>query len=111
MVSRPASGHTGCVHPDTSPRPVRLHWAAPAPDETAVVIEALRALPAAYLEILSETVLRGRTVNQAAEVLEIPVGAVKSRVYYALRALRVVLAERGMLSAHLTPLQASRLTR
>ena len=64
-----------------------------------MVIEALHALPAAHLEILSETVLRGRTVNQAAEVLGIPVGTVKSRVYYALRSLRVVLAERGMLPA------------
>jgi DNA-directed RNA polymerase specialized sigma24 family protein len=83
MVSRRASGHTDCVPPDTSP--------------TAVVIEALHALPAGHLEILSETVLRGRTVNQAAEALGIPVAAVKSRVYYALRALRVVLAERGAL--------------
>jgi len=34
--------------------------------------------------------------NEAAEILGIPVGTVKSRVYYALRALRVVLAERGV---------------
>jgi RNA polymerase sigma-70 factor, ECF subfamily len=40
--------------------------------------------------------LRDRTVNQAAEVLGVPVGTVKSRVYYALRALQVVLAERGV---------------
>src|SRR6185437_15401761 len=32
----------------------------------------------------------------AAESLGIPVGTVKSRVYYALKALRVVLAERGV---------------
>ena len=85
------------VCPDTSPRLVRLHGGAPTPDETAVVSEALRALSAAHLEILSETVLRGRTVNEAAKALEIPVDAVKSRVYYALRALRVVLTERGVL--------------
>jgi RNA polymerase sigma-70 factor, ECF subfamily len=35
-------------------------------------------------------------VNQAAEVLGVPVGTVKSRVYYALKALRVVMAERGV---------------
>jgi RNA polymerase sigma-70 factor, ECF subfamily len=29
-------------------------------------------------------------------VLGIPVGTVKSRVYYALRALKLVLAERGV---------------
>jgi RNA polymerase sigma-70 factor, ECF subfamily len=61
-----------------------------------VVTEALRALSAAHREVLNETILRDRTVNEAAETLGIPVGTVKSRVYYALRALRVVLAERGI---------------
>jgi RNA polymerase sigma factor (sigma-70 family) len=61
-----------------------------------VVAEALQALSPAHREVLSETVLRDRTVNEAAEVLGIPVGTVKSRVYYALRALRLVLAERGV---------------
>ena len=61
-----------------------------------VVAEALQALSPAHREVLNETILRDRTVNQAAEVLGVPVGTVKSRVYYALRALRVVLAERGV---------------
>jgi DNA-directed RNA polymerase specialized sigma24 family protein len=51
---------------------------------------------AAHREVLNETILRGRTVNEAAESLGIPVGTVKSRVYYALRALRLVMAERGL---------------
>jgi RNA polymerase sigma-70 factor, ECF subfamily len=61
-----------------------------------VVSEALKALSPAHREVLTETVLRDRTVNEAAEVLGIPVGTVKSRVYYALRALRVVLEEMGV---------------
>jgi RNA polymerase sigma-70 factor, ECF subfamily len=61
-----------------------------------VVTEALQALSPAHREVLNETILRDRTVNEAAEVLGVPVGTVKSRVYYALRALRVVLAERGV---------------
>ncbi|WP_454923407.1 sigma-70 family RNA polymerase sigma factor [Actinoallomurus rhizosphaericola] len=61
-----------------------------------VVSEALQALSPAHREVLTETVLRDRTVNEAAEVLGIPVGTVKSRVYYALRALRVVLDEMGV---------------
>jgi RNA polymerase sigma factor (sigma-70 family) len=75
---------------------------APVADSTEdllrkmVVTEALRLLSPAHREVLSETILRDRTVNDAAEVLGIPVGTVKSRVYYALRALRVVLAERGV---------------
>jgi RNA polymerase sigma-70 factor (ECF subfamily) len=73
-----------------------------AADETehllrkVLVAEALQALSAAHREVLNETILRDRTVNQAAAVLGIPVGTVKSRVYYALKALRVVLAERGV---------------
>jgi RNA polymerase sigma-70 factor (ECF subfamily) len=61
-----------------------------------VMTEALQLLSPAHREVLNETILRDRTVNEAAETLGIPVGTVKSRVYYALRALRVVLAERGV---------------
>jgi len=61
-----------------------------------MVAEALQSLTPAHREVLNETILRDRTVNQAAEALGIPVGTVKSRVYYALKALRVVLAERGV---------------
>ena len=61
-----------------------------------LVAEALQALSAAHREVLNETILRDRTVNEAAEVLGVPVGTVKSRVYYALKALRVALAERGV---------------
>lgn len=61
-----------------------------------VVSDALNSLSPAHREILNETVLRDRSVNDAAEVLGIPVGTVKSRAYYALRALRVALEERGV---------------
>jgi RNA polymerase sigma-70 factor (ECF subfamily) len=63
---------------------------------TVLVTEALKALTPAHREVLGETILRDRTVNEAAEVLGIPVGTVKSRVYYAMRALRVVLEEKGV---------------
>ncbi len=75
---------------------------APVADSTdellrkVVVTEALQLLSPAHREVLNETILRDRTVNEAAQALGIPVGTVKSRVYYALRALRVVLAERGV---------------
>ncbi|TMR05508.1 hypothetical protein ETD83_06165 [Actinomadura soli] len=61
-----------------------------------VVAEAIRTLSASHREILNETVLRRRTVNEAADVLGLPVETVKSRVYYALRALRIALEERGV---------------
>ncbi|MEU7000481.1 sigma-70 family RNA polymerase sigma factor [Nonomuraea sp. NPDC046570] len=74
----------------------------PVPDQMedllrqVVVSEAMRSLSAAHREILNETILRDRSVNEAAEALGIPVGTVKSRVYYAVRALRVALEERGV---------------
>jgi RNA polymerase sigma-70 factor (ECF subfamily) len=61
-----------------------------------LVTEALKALTPAHREVLNATILSDRTVNQAAEVLGIPVGTVKSRVYYAMKALRVVLEETGV---------------
>jgi RNA polymerase sigma-70 factor (ECF subfamily) len=63
---------------------------------TILVTEALKELSPAHREVLNETILRDRSVNQAAEALGIPVGTVKSRVYYAVRALRVVLEEKGV---------------
>jgi RNA polymerase sigma-70 factor, ECF subfamily len=63
---------------------------------TVVVTEALKSLTPAHREVLNETILSDRTVNQAAAALGIPVGTVKSRVYYAMRALRVVLEEKGV---------------
>ncbi|MWK38764.1 sigma-70 family RNA polymerase sigma factor [Actinomadura sp. J1-007] len=63
---------------------------------SVVVSEALLALSAAHREILDETFFRDRSVNEAARSLGIPVGTVKSRVYYALRALRAALEERGV---------------
>ena len=63
---------------------------------SVVVSEALSSLSPAHREILDETFFRDRSVNDAAAALGIPVGTVKSRVYYALRALRVALEERGL---------------
>jgi RNA polymerase sigma-70 factor (ECF subfamily) len=73
-----------------------------APDETdrvlrlMTVTDALRALSQPHREILVETYFRGRTVPEAAEALRLPLGTAKSRVYYALRALKVALAQRGV---------------
>jgi RNA polymerase sigma-70 factor (ECF subfamily) len=63
---------------------------------SVVMSEALGALSPAHRDILAATYFRDRSVNDAARELGIPVGTVKSRVYYALRALRVALEERGM---------------
>lgn len=61
-----------------------------------VVTEALRSLSPEHRAVLVETYYRGRSVAEAASVLGIPPGTVKSRCYYALRALSLALAERGV---------------
>jgi RNA polymerase sigma-70 factor, ECF subfamily len=61
-----------------------------------VVADALQALSADHRAVIVETYYRGRSVTEAAGVLGIPPGTVKSRCYYALRALKLALAERGV---------------
>lgn len=60
------------------------------------VTDALKTLSQSHREILVETYFRGRTVPEAADVLGLPLGTAKSRVYYALRALRTALQQRGV---------------
>ncbi|WP_265565443.1 sigma-70 family RNA polymerase sigma factor [Streptomyces hygroscopicus] len=60
-----------------------------------VVSEALKALSPIHQGVLHETYYLGRTVEEAAKALGIPVGTVKSRIFYALRSLRLALQERG----------------
>ncbi|MBX6371083.1 MAG: sigma-70 family RNA polymerase sigma factor [Acidothermus sp.] len=60
------------------------------------VADALNSLSPDHRRVLVETYYRGRSVAEAAAVLGIPQGTVKSRTYYALRALRLILEERGV---------------
>jgi RNA polymerase sigma-70 factor (ECF subfamily) len=53
------------------------------------------ALSEEHRAVLIELYYRDRTVQQAATVLGIPAGTVKSRSFYALRALRLALEEHG----------------
>ncbi|KPI13172.1 RNA polymerase, sigma-24 subunit, RpoE, ECF subfamily [Actinobacteria bacterium OK074] len=61
-----------------------------------VLREALLELTPAHREVLEATYFADRTTQQAADVLGIPHGTVKSRVYYALRSLKLALQERGI---------------
>lgn len=76
--------------------------AVPAPDEADraleswAVADALATLRVEHRHVLLETYYRGKSVAEAAAALGIPAGTVKSRTFYALRALRLVLEERGL---------------
>jgi RNA polymerase sigma-70 factor, ECF subfamily len=60
--------------------------------DTIVVLEALEQLSLEHREVLEHVYLRGCSVGEAAELLGIPPGTVKSRSHYALRALRDLFA-------------------
>ncbi|MGC4943178.1 sigma-70 family RNA polymerase sigma factor [Kribbella sp. DT2] len=60
-----------------------------------VVLDALEQVTPEHREVLVELYYRGRTVTEAAKELGVPPGTVKSRSYYALRALRSVLGGAG----------------
>jgi len=92
-------------HRGASARPVETHDPevdVAVPDETERLVQvltltdALRALSRPHREILVETYFRGCTVAEAAQALDLPLGTAKSRVFYALRALREALDERGV---------------
>ena len=64
--------------------------------ETWVMLDALDSLRRDHRDVLVEVYYHGRSVAEAAAALGIPEGTVKSRTYYALRALRLTLEERGL---------------
>jgi RNA polymerase sigma-70 factor (ECF subfamily) len=74
----------------------------PVPDEADRVLEswavadALATLRPEHRRVLLETYYLGRSVAEASVVLGIPAGTVKSRAFYALRALKLALEERGL---------------
>jgi RNA polymerase sigma-70 factor (ECF subfamily) len=59
------------------------------------VADALRNLSADHRAALIETYYLGRSVNEAGRALGVPPGTVRSRCYYALKALRLALQEKG----------------
>jgi RNA polymerase sigma-70 factor (ECF subfamily) len=65
--------------------------------ETTLVADALGALSPEHREVVVSAYYRGRTTAQIAQDMGVPQGTVKSRLFYALRALRLGLEERGVI--------------
>ncbi|MFF3313702.1 sigma-70 family RNA polymerase sigma factor [Streptomyces sp. NPDC002952] len=61
--------------------------------EAIVVSDAMQALSETHRQALTETYLKDRSIAQAATQLGISASAMKSRVYYALHAMRLALSE------------------
>lgn len=60
------------------------------------LLDALDSLTPAHRDALVLIFYEDRTVTEAAELLGVPEGTVKSRCHYAMRALRVLFQERGL---------------
>lgn len=63
---------------------------------SAIVIDALRTLTPEHRAVLIDSFYRGRTAAEIAVERGMPAGTARSRVYYAMRALRLALQERGV---------------
>ncbi|MBM7805417.1 RNA polymerase sigma-70 factor (ECF subfamily) [Geodermatophilus bullaregiensis] len=74
--------------------------AAAAADEGLVdawvVEEALRRISEEHRTVIVQTHLRGRPYAEVAAELGVPVGTLRSRVFYGLKALRLALDEMGV---------------
>lgn len=65
--------------------------------ETWALADAMRLLSNEHRQVLYHSSYLGHSVEETAAALGIPAGTVKSRTYYALRALRSALEEMGYL--------------
>jgi len=81
QASSAGGRHRGACHRQQPP------WA---------VAEALASLHPDHRQVLAEMYFRGSSVAEAAATLGIPEGTVKSRTFYALKALTLALQERGL---------------
>ncbi len=74
----------------------------PEPDATQAVLDAwlvadaLVELSPEHRAVVVGAYYRGRTVAELAQEQGVPAGTVKSRMHYALRALRLALQEKGV---------------
>jgi len=64
--------------------------------DTWLVADALACLSREHRAVVICAYYRGQSVAETARELDIPEGTVKSRLHYALRALRLALQERGV---------------
>jgi RNA polymerase sigma-70 factor (ECF subfamily) len=62
----------------------------------AIVLDALRSLTPPHRAILIDYFYRGRTAAEIAVERGLPAGTARSRVYYAMRAMRLALQAQGV---------------
>ncbi len=83
------------LHAETLPEQRTPDMFGPAVDKL-VVTEALRSLSLEHRAVVVRAHFLGQTALEIAQHEQIPPGTVKSRLHYALRALRSALEEKGV---------------
>lgn len=104
LVRRPSSRAFLGPQPDPEREPPMRTPAAPsevASEADSIVVglvvrDALDALTPAHRDVLELSYRSGLTQVEIARRLGLPLGTVKTRTYYALRALKLALEERGV---------------
>ena len=93
---RSTRGYSELVTDQISEQPV--DDAAQRTVDRQLVLAALRTLSTEHRQVLLECYFRGASTAEAARILGVPHGTVKSRIHYALHALRRALDEIGGLA-------------
>jgi RNA polymerase sigma-70 factor (ECF subfamily) len=73
------------------PPPAEVPDQSPAPRAATTIVRAMDDLAAAHRDILLELFYQGVSLEDAAAARGVPVETLKSRLYFAMRSLRVVL--------------------
>ncbi len=95
---RRRSARVGEVVTDTVPEPPAIVDETDRVVEAWTIAEALARLSQPHREVLVHCFYEGRSVAEASAILGVPPGTVKSRTHYALRSLRLVLEEMGVVT-------------
>ena len=94
---REKNGVTLCLAPRTSKRPSKVISLFPASGEEKGegqdILAAVNQLPPQFRQVLWLVVVEGFAYKETAQMLDIPIGTVMSRLYRARRELRRLLAE------------------
>ena len=78
---------------DGSPSPLEL---AIRDDTDRIIVRVIQSLSVEYREILTLRFFGGHTYEEIAQITEVPIGTVKSRLFYAIKICRERLKERGV---------------
>lgn len=91
QVTRPSSDPS--LLADTSPSPLDL---AIRDDTDRIIFRTFQSLSAENREILTLRLVAGHSYEEISQITSIPIGTVKSRIFYAVRTCREMLIEQGV---------------